>query len=163
MPIGGTCTERTIQATDVSDHRFWRKSSELCFRLGGEILRVLYDVINDVANEVIFHLKKLILKPFLHILKEASTKVLVRTFMKKHRLGFPKIGQNSRIDLRGLSYARAKLLIFVIFNRIRGNALRTNHKRWRSTRPQMCLSGQELCIRVDEKKSECSRAAEITS
>ena len=67
MPIGGTCTERTIQATDFSDHRFWRKSSELCFRLGGEILRVLYDVINDVTNDVIFYLKKLILKPFLHI------------------------------------------------------------------------------------------------
>ena len=67
MPIGGTCTERTIQATDFSDHRFWRKSSELCFRLGGEILRVLYDVINDFTNDVIFYLKKLILKPFLHI------------------------------------------------------------------------------------------------
>ena len=32
-------------------------------RLGREILRVLYDVTNDV----IFYLKKLILKPFLHI------------------------------------------------------------------------------------------------
>ena len=41
--------------------------SGLCTRLGEKILRDVHDVINDVTNDVIFHLKKLILKPFLHI------------------------------------------------------------------------------------------------
>ena len=44
-----------------------------------------------------------------YILKEASTKVLVSTFKKEHRLGFPKIGQDSRIDLRGPSYGARKV------------------------------------------------------
>ena len=83
--------------------------SGLCTRLGEKILRDVHDVINDVTNDVIFHLKKLILKPFLHILKEASTKVLVPTLKKEHRLGFPKIGQDSRIDLRGPSYGARKV------------------------------------------------------
>ena len=38
----------------------------MCTRLGEKILRDVHDVINDVTNDVIFHLKKLILKPFLH-------------------------------------------------------------------------------------------------
>ena len=84
--------------------------SGLCTRLGEKILRDVHDVINDVTNDVIFHLKKLILKPFLHIkLKEASTKVLASTLKKEHRLGFPKIGQDSRIDLRGPSYGARKV------------------------------------------------------
>ena len=36
----------------------------MCTRLGEKILRDVHDVINDVTNDVIFHLKKLILKPF---------------------------------------------------------------------------------------------------
>ena len=44
-----------------------------------------------------------------YILKERSTKVLVSTFKKEHRLGFPKIGQDSRIDLRGPSYGARKV------------------------------------------------------
>ena len=74
--------------------------------------------------------------------------------MKEHRLGFPKIGRDSRIDVRGPSYGARNLSIFVIFNRNRGNALRTKHTRWQSTRPQMCLSGLELCIRVGKKNSD---------
>ena len=80
----------------------------MCFRLGGEILRVLYDVINDVTNDVIFYLKKLILKPFLHI-KGSKYESSRLTFKKEHRLGFPKIGQDSRIDLRGPSYGARKV------------------------------------------------------
>ena len=38
--------------------------SGLCTRLGEKILRDVHDVINDVTNDVIFQLKKLILKPF---------------------------------------------------------------------------------------------------
>ena len=85
--------------------------SGLCTRLGEKILRDVHDVINDVTNDVIFHLEKLILKPFFgfYILKEASTKVLVSTLKKEHRLGFPKIGQDSRIDLRGPSYGARKV------------------------------------------------------
>ena len=83
--------------------------SGLCTRLGEKILRDVHDVINDVTNDVIFHLKKL---NRFYILKEASTKVLVSTFMKEHRLGFPKIGQDSRIDLRGPSYGARKVCDF---------------------------------------------------
>ena len=84
--------------------------SGLCTRLGEKILRDVHDVINDVTNDVIFHLKKLILKPFLnYILKEASTEVLVSTFKKEHRPGFPKIGRDSRIDLRVPSYGARKV------------------------------------------------------
>ena len=36
-------------------------------RLGLKCHGTFYDVINDVTSDVIFHLKKLILKPFLHI------------------------------------------------------------------------------------------------
>ena len=86
--------------------------SGLCTRLGEKILRDFHDVINDVTNDVIFHPKKLILKPFLHIIEEASTKVLVSIFKKEHRLGFPKIGRDSRIDLRGPSYGARKVYDF---------------------------------------------------
>ena len=74
--------------------------SGLCTRLGEKILRDVHDVINDVTNDVIFHLKKLILKPFLHI---KGSKY------ESSRLGFPKIGQDSRIDLRGPSYGARKV------------------------------------------------------
>ena len=47
-----------------------------------------------------------------YILKEASTKVLVTTSMKEHCLGFPKIGRDSRIDLRGPSYGARKVVDF---------------------------------------------------
>ena len=47
-----------------------------------------------------------------YILKEASTKVLGTTSMKEHRLGFPKIGRDSRIDLRGPSYGARKVFDF---------------------------------------------------
>ena len=82
--------------------------SGLCTRLGEKILRDVHDVINDVTNDVIFHLKKLILKPFLHIKgrKYESSRL---TLEKEHRLGFPKIGQDSRIDLRGPSYGARKV------------------------------------------------------
>ena len=116
MPIGGTCTERTIQATDFSDHRFWRKSSELCFRLGGEILRVLYDVINDVTNDVIFYLKKLILKPFLHIKgsKYESSRYDIyeraSSWLSKNRSRFPN--RPSWVELRRAQAAKLNILIF---------------------------------------------------
>ena len=47
-----------------------------------------------------------------YILKEASTEVLVSTFKKEHRPGFPKIGRDSRIDLRGPSYGARKVSDF---------------------------------------------------
>ena len=50
-----------------------------------------------------------------YILKEASTKVLVTTLMKEHRLGFPKIGRDSRIDLRGPSYGARKVVGSILF------------------------------------------------
>ena len=80
----------------------------LCTRLGEKILRHVHDVINDVTNDVIFHLKKLILKPFLHI-KGTKYESSRQTLMKEHRLGFPKIGRDSRIDLRGPSYGARKV------------------------------------------------------
>ena len=48
--------------TAIEDKRF-----KLCIRLSEKIRSVVYDVINDVTSDVIFHRKKLILKPFLHI------------------------------------------------------------------------------------------------
>ena len=80
----------------------------LCTRLGEKILRDVHDVINDVTNVVIFHLKKLILKPFLHI-KGSKYESFRLIFKKEHRLGFPKIGRDSRIDLRGPSYGVRKV------------------------------------------------------
>ena len=83
----------------------------MCFRLGGEILRVLYDVINDVTNDVIFHLKKLILKPFLHI-KGGKLEGSRLIHKKEHCMGFPKIGRDSRFDLRSPSYGARKIADF---------------------------------------------------
>ena len=40
---------------------------KLCTRLGWKILKAVNDVINDVTSDVIFHMKKLLLNPFLHI------------------------------------------------------------------------------------------------
>ena len=56
-----------LQDTDLSDPTNSRKAFELCTRLGLKFHGTFYDVINDVTSDVIFHLKKLILKPFLHI------------------------------------------------------------------------------------------------
>ena len=98
-----------------------------------------------------------------YILKEASTKVLISINMKEHRLGFPKIGRDSRFDLRSPSTARTMLPTFVIFKRNCRNILRTNHGRLRSTRPQICLSGLALCIMVDLRNSLPFRAPKMTS
>ena len=76
---------------------------------------------------------------------------------------FQKLFEIPESTFVGRATVRAKLSIFVIFNRNRGNALRTKHTRWQSTRPQMCLSGLELCIRVGKKKFRQSRAPEMTS
>ena len=80
-------------------------------------------------------------------------KVLVAICMKEHRLSFPKIGRDLRIDLRELRYGAAKLSIFVILKRNQEIALRTNHAIWLFTRLLMCLSGLELCLRVGKKFS----------
>ena len=44
--------------------------------------------------------------------KEASSKVLVTTSIEEHRLGFPKIGRDSRFDLRSPSYGARKVVNF---------------------------------------------------
>ena len=54
-----------------------------------------HDVINDVTNDVIFHLKKLILKPFLHIKGSKNESPSYDTYEKtssglsKNRSRFP--------------------------------------------------------------------------
>ena len=67
MQIEGRVFSQTIQDTDFPDPTSWRKTFKLCIRLGGKILKAVDDVINDVTSDVIFHTKKLILNPFLHI------------------------------------------------------------------------------------------------
>ena len=44
-----------------------RSNCALLTRLGGKILKAFDDVINDFTSDVIFHMKKLLLNPFLHI------------------------------------------------------------------------------------------------
>ena len=63
MQIEGRVFSQTIQDTDFPDPTSIRKTFQLCTRLGWKILKAVDDVINDV----IFHMKKLILNPFLHI------------------------------------------------------------------------------------------------
>ena len=87
--------------------------------------------------------------------------VLVAILRKEHRLGFPKIGRDSRIDLRGLRCGARKVdckckctltgIIFVIFKRnleialplvLRILGLTMHLTPWLSTRLQiMFLSG----------------------
>ena len=50
-------------------------------------------------------------------------KVLVAIFMKEHRLGFPKIGRDLRIDLRGLRYGARKVEYFRHFETKSGNRI----------------------------------------
>ena len=51
----------------------------------------------------------------LHMLKEANMKVLVEILMKENRLGFPKIGGDLQIDLRGSRYCTRKVAYFCQF------------------------------------------------
>ena len=44
-----------------------------------------------------------------YILKEGSTRVLVSILNKEYRLGFPKVGRDSRFDLCGPSYGARKV------------------------------------------------------
>ena len=48
----------------------------------------------------------------LNIFKEANSKVLVTTSIEEHRLGFPKIGRDSRFDFRSPSYGARKVADF---------------------------------------------------
>ena len=50
-------------------------------------------------------------------------KVFVAIYMKEHRLGFPKIGRDLRIDLRGLRYGARKVEYFRIFLTKSGNRI----------------------------------------
>ena len=67
MQIEGRVFSQIIQDTNFPDPTSLRKTFKLCTRLGGKILKAVDDVINDVASDVIFHMKKLLLNPFLHI------------------------------------------------------------------------------------------------
>ena len=82
-------------------------------------------------------------------------KVLVAIYMKEHRLGFPKIGRDLRIDLRGLRYGARKVEYFRHFETKSGNRITDQpcSALWLFTRLHMCLSGLELCLRVGTKFS----------
>ena len=50
-------------------------------------------------------------------------KVLVVIFMKKHRLGFPKIGRDLQIEFRGSRYCARKVAYFRHFKTKSGNRI----------------------------------------
>ena len=115
-------------------------------------MKAVDDVINDVTSDVIFHIKKLLLNPFLHI---KGGKYEGSRFDTHERASSGLSKNRSRFANRP-SWAellRAKSTIFVISKRNRDIALRINYARWQSTRPHMCLSKLERGIRVGKKFS----------
>ena len=74
------------------------------------------------VDDVIFHMKKLLLNPFLHI-KGGKYEGSRSMLMKEHRLGFPKIGRDLQIDLRRLSYGARKVDYFRHFQTKSGHRI----------------------------------------
>ena len=97
-----------------------------------------------------------------YILKEASTKVLVSTLKKEHRLGFPTIGQDSRIDLRGPSYGARKVGDFRHFQTKLGERITDEPWSLGIYPTTNVFIWTRTCIRVNEKNSKRSRSAEMT-